>query len=154
MDLALYAQAGDGERGGEVNSIGMRIVTDHMQHSSVIGRWEFLAEIIDREISAAVREEAKLRRQAAAETARKMYDQLQQIGVSYIRGGDTLESGEFRNDALAGLQPGDVAALVELVRRYYEGHDIRAKVDDILGKAECDCAKCETARTLIERLPK
>ena len=53
-------------------------------------------------------------------------------------------------------QPAEAALAValELVQRYYQGHELRAKVDDAAGKAVCDCANCETARPLIARLPK
>jgi hypothetical protein len=47
-------------------------------------------------------------------------------------------------NALAGLDPGDVATLVGLVRRYRARHNDGA----------CMCVDCEDANALLARLPK
>lgn len=46
-------------------------------------------------------------------------------------------------NALAGLEPGDVATLVGLVRRYYAAHNDGA----------CACPMCAGAGPLLARLP-
>jgi hypothetical protein len=53
--------------------------------------------------------------------------------------------------ALAGLEPGDVATLVGLVRRYLTEHDIEAP--GVMGAAECDCSVCSDARPFLAGLP-
>ena len=55
-------------------------------------------------------------------------------------------------NAIAGLEIGDVAKLVGLVRRYRAYHDVAHQGLHLNG--ECPCVLCTDARPLLVRLPK
>lgn len=90
-------------------SKGTEIVRAYMDREGVIGRWEFLAETIDRAIAAAAKLKAEV-------------------------------------NALAGMEPGDVKALVRLLRQILD--DLPTKRDWLDPAIESD------ARALLARLPK